>query len=151
MYCLKYRPNQELLFFCDEHLQLAHLVSLEGDGDGEEDTGSETQVAEAFRQVVQPQWEACHAQGHLEVSVKMKVEEEDEKVDVVEIEEEEEVDEHRGDGDKGEEKNEIGEAKRCKQVVEHGGHRPEKYFLSDTTFHKICFQTISKSGFRCFP
>ena len=70
MYCLKYRPNQELLFFCDEHLQLAHLVSLEGDGDGEEDTGSETQVAEAFRQVVQPQWEACHTQRHLEISVK---------------------------------------------------------------------------------
>ena len=147
MYCLKYRISQELVFFCGEpvniYLQPAHLVSLDGDGDGEEDTGRKTEMAEAFRQVVQPQWEACHAQGHLEVSVKMKVEEEDEKVDVDEIEEEEEVDEHRGDGDKGEEKNEIGEAKRCKQVVEHGGHRPEKYFYQTPPASKIpYFHTI---------
>ena len=57
---------------------------------------------------------------------------EDDEVDVG-GDDDEAGDGHRGDGDKREEKNEVGEAKRCKQVMEHGGHRPEKYFLSDTT------------------
>ena len=52
-----------------------------------------------------------------------EVEEEDEEVDV-DVNKDE--DEYRGDDDKREEKNEVGEAERCKQVVEHGCHRPEK-------------------------
>ena len=32
----------------------ANLISLDGDGNGKKDTGSQTKVAEAFGQVVQP-------------------------------------------------------------------------------------------------
>ena len=52
---------------------------------------------------------------------------------------EEDGDEDRGDDDEGEEENEVGEAERCKQVVKHRCHRPEKYLLSNTIFKNTLF------------
>ena len=42
-----------------------HLISLDSDGDGEEDAGSQTEMAEALSQVVEPEREAGHAESHL--------------------------------------------------------------------------------------
>ena len=56
-----------------------------------------------------------------------EVEEEDDEVDVG-GDDDEAGDEHQGDGDKREEKKEVGKAERCKKVVEHGCHRPKKNY-----------------------
>ena len=47
------------------HHHHPHLISLDSDGDGEEDAGGQTQVAEALSQVVEPEREAVHAESHL--------------------------------------------------------------------------------------
>ena len=41
------------------------MISLDSDGDGKEDAGGQTQVAEALSQVVEPEREARHAESHL--------------------------------------------------------------------------------------
>ena len=56
-------------------------------------------MAKAFCQVVKPKWEAGHAQGDLEIGVNR--------------DDGEGGDEYRGDNDKREEKDEVGEAEGC--------------------------------------
>ena len=47
------------------HHHHPHLISLDSDGDGEENAGGQTEVAEALSQVVEPEREAGHAESHL--------------------------------------------------------------------------------------
>ena len=60
-------------------------------------------MAKAFRQVVKPNWEAGNAKGDLEIN-----RDDGEGGDV-----DDDGDEYRGDNDKREEKDEVGEAEGC--------------------------------------
>ena len=64
-------------------------------------------MAKAFCQVVKPKWEAGHAQGDLEIGINR------DDGEGGDVDDDEDGDGYRGDNDKREEKDEVGEAEGC--------------------------------------
>ena len=64
-------------------------------------------MAKAFCQVVKPNWEAGNAQGDLEIGINR------DDGEGGDVDDDEDGDGYRGDNDKREEKDEVGEAEGC--------------------------------------